>query len=162
MDNNQQLPNPTITEYQAERAREDAAKAIYHQTTVSRARIYTVLAFVVTILTIITAIVFANRMNMLSTSPNADQNMAVGVMALLFIAIFVPILIASAALSIFLFVHSRKLRIRAAGILAGKEFVPDLTSVSDSIDTKRRRRYINYGVIGSVGIFVLLKLLGIF
>jgi putative flippase GtrA len=162
VDNNQQLQDPVMTDYQAERARAEAAKAIYHQTTVSRARVYTILAYIITILAIITAIVFAYRMNTLYTYPDGDQNMAVGVMALLLIVIFVPILLVSAAVSIFLFVHSRKLRTRAAGILSGKEFIPDLTAVSDSIDTKRRRRYINYAVISGVGIVVLLKLLGIF
>lgn len=162
MNDNQQRPNPTINDYQAERARVEAAKAIYHQTTVSRGRTYTILAFIITMLTVIVAIVFTHRMNILYTYPDGDQNAAVGVMALLVIAIFVPILLASAALSIFLFVHSKKLRTRALGILSGEELIPDLTAISDSIDTKRRRRYINYAVISGVGIVVLLKLLGIF
>jgi hypothetical protein len=161
VDNNQQLPNPTTTEYHAERARADAAKAIYYQTTVSRGRICTTLATLITVLTFTAAIAFAIKVGAVY-SLGHDGNMAAGVVMMALVAIFAPILLAGAALSIFLFVHSRKLRNKAAGILYGREFVPDLTAVSDSVDTKQRRRYINYAVISGVGIFVLLKLMGIF
>lgn len=160
MDTENQTNTPSALNQQAGRARTDAARDIYYKKTITISKTYNTLAVTVIILTIATTTILLLKMSGLYHVGGA-ASAAAGVMNIMYLSYLLPILVAGVVLFLFLFSNARKSRRKATDILAGKEIIPDLTSLTTSMTKTRNRRYINYAAIGGVGVVVLLKLLNV-